>query len=189
MTCGHTCPTPSLTFGLHRARNLLILRSTSDALVVSSAFPRPSPRKPGLAALVTSRNSPEMNLLCLIFHSTLNIRSSQSRQLGMPLDCLVAPRAARSLVTQSPRITSIASRARPFTMPTSPAATASCAPSQEPTFSPGSDTSLLAKDTESLLAGGWQLDHERMGLTKTYFFKTYTKVQVEQPAVPLIARF
>ncbi|KAL1960153.1 hypothetical protein VTO42DRAFT_8696 [Malbranchea cinnamomea] len=45
----------------------------------------------------------------------------------------------------------------------------------EPAFSEGSDRQQLMGEVQELLQNGWQLDAERMGLSKLYYFKTYTK--------------
>ncbi|EEH20713.1 hypothetical protein PABG_02944 [Paracoccidioides brasiliensis Pb03] len=39
------------------------------------------------------------------------------------------------------------------------------------------ELSQLAADTKSLLGSNWTLDGEKMGVTKTFYFKTYTKCQ------------
>ncbi len=48
----------------------------------------------------------------------------------------------------------------------------------EPIFSAGEDESQLTKDMKALLGANWKLDEERMGIEKTYYFKTWTKVLV-----------
>jgi 4a-hydroxytetrahydrobiopterin dehydratase len=48
----------------------------------------------------------------------------------------------------------------------------------EPKFSDGADQSELKAETEALLEGGWTLDEAQMGVSKTYYFKTYSKCLV-----------
>lgn len=45
-------------------------------------------------------------------------------------------------------------------------------------FAEGEDTQQLTRDTEALLQGGWALDTEGMGVTKTFHFKSYFKAVV-----------
>lgn len=48
----------------------------------------------------------------------------------------------------------------------------------EPKFSAGVDKDQLTGKVEALLRNNWTLDEDRMGLQKTYYFKTYTKCMV-----------
>lgn len=50
-------------------------------------------------------------------------------------------------------------------------------------FSAGANPDQLNGEVEALLKDAWELDEERMGLKKTYHFKTYTKCQVERAAI------
>ena len=47
-----------------------------------------------------------------------------------------------------------------------------------PQFSSGADERKLSEELDALLKEGWTLDEEQMGLKKTFYFKTYTKVLV-----------
>lgn len=51
-------------------------------------------------------------------------------------------------------------------------------PAMQPKFSAGADESQLSAETKSLLEDEWALDEEKMGVKKTYYFKTYTKALV-----------
>jgi hypothetical protein len=48
----------------------------------------------------------------------------------------------------------------------------------EPKFSPGEDGSKLTRETKALLEARWELTDTQMGLEKTFYFKTWTKVLV-----------
>lgn len=48
----------------------------------------------------------------------------------------------------------------------------------KPRFSPGEDVSQVERGVESLMIKGWGLDEERMGVKKTYYFKSYFKAVV-----------
>lgn len=51
----------------------------------------------------------------------------------------------------------------------------------EPIFAEGVDREQALPRTQALLdQGQWKLDEERMGLLKTYYFKTYTKCLVRR---------
>ena len=45
-------------------------------------------------------------------------------------------------------------------------------------FAEGEDTQQLARDAETLLAQGWARDGDGMGVTKTFYFKSYFKAVV-----------
>lgn len=47
-----------------------------------------------------------------------------------------------------------------------------------PRFAEGEDPHQLGQDTEALLQGGWALDADAIGLTKTFYFKSYFKAVV-----------
>jgi hypothetical protein len=49
----------------------------------------------------------------------------------------------------------------------------------EPCFAEGEDTAQLGADTQTLLQQqGWALDADGMGVTKTFYFKSYFKAVV-----------
>lgn len=50
----------------------------------------------------------------------------------------------------------------------------------EPNFSDGVDKEKLRREVETLYKTGWELDEEKIGLVKTYPFKTYTKCLVRE---------
>jgi hypothetical protein len=45
-------------------------------------------------------------------------------------------------------------------------------------FSAGEDEAKMKEELQSLQETGWILDEDYMGIKKTYYFKTYTKVLV-----------
>ena len=52
-------------------------------------------------------------------------------------------------------------------------------------FSEGQDESKLAEETKELIEEGWEMDEERRGVKRQYFFKTYTKALVRlAPLLP-----
>jgi hypothetical protein len=48
-------------------------------------------------------------------------------------------------------------------------------------FSAGADEGQVMAETESLIGHKWKLDKDRMGIEKTFYFRTYTKCQVGEP--------
>lgn len=48
----------------------------------------------------------------------------------------------------------------------------------QPIFSEGANEELLMAEMQALSNSDWILDEEQMGITKTYYFKTYTKALV-----------
>jgi pterin-4a-carbinolamine dehydratase len=48
-------------------------------------------------------------------------------------------------------------------------------------FSAGEDEAKMKEELQSLQETGWILDEDCMGIKKTYYFKTYTKVLVRTP--------
>ncbi|KAF2835003.1 hypothetical protein M501DRAFT_942880 [Patellaria atrata CBS 101060] len=50
--------------------------------------------------------------------------------------------------------------------------------STNPQFSSGADKSAMAEEVSALLDAEWKLSDDRIGIEKTYYFKTYTKVLV-----------
>ncbi|RJE17864.1 hypothetical protein PHISCL_09798 [Aspergillus sclerotialis] len=48
----------------------------------------------------------------------------------------------------------------------------------EPRFSAGEDVSTVQRALESLITKGWGLDEEKMGVKKTFYFKSYFKTVV-----------
>ncbi|KAJ5604405.1 Pterin-4-alpha-carbinolamine dehydratase family protein [Penicillium lagena] len=44
-----------------------------------------------------------------------------------------------------------------------------------PRFAEGQDPHQLGQDTQALLQAGWALDADAIGLTKTFYFKSYFK--------------
>jgi len=49
-------------------------------------------------------------------------------------------------------------------------------------LSKGQDETKVTKEVQNLIENGWSLDGEQMGIRKTYYFKTYTKVLVSNPS-------
>jgi hypothetical protein len=50
----------------------------------------------------------------------------------------------------------------------------------ETKFSDGTEKDQYVGEVETLLTHGWELDEEKIGLIKTYYFKTYTKCLVRE---------
>lgn len=48
-------------------------------------------------------------------------------------------------------------------------------------FAEGEDTEHVTAGLNSLRQRGWQLDNEGIGITKTFYFKTYFKAVVCMP--------
>ena len=48
----------------------------------------------------------------------------------------------------------------------------------EPRFAEGEDAAQLGPDTEALQQQGWALDADGIGVTKTFYFKSYFKAVV-----------
>lgn len=53
----------------------------------------------------------------------------------------------------------------------------------EPSFAEGEDAAQLGPDTETLQQQGWALDPDGMGVTKTFYFKSYFKAVVSVWAI------
>lgn len=51
-------------------------------------------------------------------------------------------------------------------------------------FAEGEDTEQVTAGLNSLRQRGWQLDNEGIGITKTFYFKTYFKAVVCMPNPP-----
>lgn len=50
--------------------------------------------------------------------------------------------------------------------------------SPAPRFAEGEDPQQLGSDTAALQQAGWTLDNDGMGVTKTFYFKSYFKAVV-----------
>lgn len=48
----------------------------------------------------------------------------------------------------------------------------------EPRLSAGEDVPTIQRAVESLMTKGWGLDEEKMGVKKTFYFKSYFKAVV-----------
>jgi hypothetical protein len=49
---------------------------------------------------------------------------------------------------------------------------------QQPIYAQGEEENKLNPELNKLFESGWELDENKMGIKKTYHFKTYTKVLV-----------
>lgn len=56
--------------------------------------------------------------------------------------------------------------------------TMSTSATQQPIYAQGEEENKLNPELSKLFESGWELDENKMGLKKTYHFKTYTKVLV-----------
>ena len=51
-------------------------------------------------------------------------------------------------------------------------------------YSAGEDEVAVQRGVEALTKQGWEVDGERMGVKKTYYFRSYFKAIVRLPACP-----
>lgn len=98
------------------------------------------------------------------------VMSSSNTMASLP-----ALRLCRRFSLQRPVITSLSHRQLPHTA-SHQLRMASNSPA--PRFAEGEDPQKLGSDTAALQQQGWALDHDGMGVTKTFHFKSYFKAVV-----------